>query len=106
QGDCHRTLVVWQRAAVGREQPPRSAPITASELWTAAPEVYSRLIEIRQLTSGVGRVDGRRQSVQQVGTEGKISGLLRHQNSMHPTIGIILRAILRRGAPDAAKADQ
>src|SRR5579875_2023235 len=61
QGDSHWTLVVRQVGAVRKEDLPCYAPLISADLWRPPRKLHRCLIEIRQPTLGVRRVNSDRQ---------------------------------------------
>jgi hypothetical protein len=63
QGNSHWTLVMRQGGAVRKEDLPCYAPLISADLWRPPRKLHRRLIEIRQPTLGVSRVNSDRQGL-------------------------------------------
>src|SRR5271169_6670393 len=66
QSLCHRALAMCHRPTIGPIQAPGNAPLVAADFWRATRKLHCGLIEKGDSTGGIGRVDRRWQSVQQV----------------------------------------
>ena len=57
QGCSHRTLVMRHRHAVEPVKSPRPTPLITVKRWPPAPKRSSRVIEIRNVSFGVGHIN-------------------------------------------------